>query len=57
MDTDASAYGVGAVFSQPKDGKDVVIAYGSKTLQRFQMLWQKVHSHLPIPTLNQNQTG
>lgn len=57
MDTDASAYGVGAVFSQPKDGKDVVIAYGSKTFQRFQMLWQRVHSHLPIPTLNQNQTG
>lgn len=37
LDTDASAYGVGAVLSQLQDGKEVVIAYGSKTLSRSQM--------------------
>ena len=37
LDTDASAYGVGAVLSQIQNGKEVVIAYGSKTLSRSQM--------------------
>lgn len=37
LDTDASAYRVGAVLSQLQDGKEVVIAYGSKTLSRSQM--------------------
>lgn len=37
LDTDASAYGVGAVLSQLQDGKKVIIAYGSKTLSRSQM--------------------
>lgn len=29
LDTDASAYGVGAVLSQMQNGEEVVIAYGS----------------------------
>ena len=37
LDTDASAYGVCAVLSQIQNGKEVVIAYGSKTLPRSQM--------------------
>lgn len=37
LDTDASAYGVGAVLSQLQDGQEVVIAYGSNTLSRSQM--------------------
>lgn len=37
LDTDASAYGVGAVLSQMQNGEEVVIANGSKTLSRSQM--------------------
>ena len=37
LDTDASAFGVGAVLSQIQDGQEKVIAYGSKTLSRSQM--------------------
>lgn len=34
LDTDASAYCIGAVLSQIQDGKERVIAYGSKTLNK-----------------------
>lgn len=34
LDKDASAYGIGAVLSQVQDGKENVIAYGSKTLSQ-----------------------
>jgi hypothetical protein len=37
LDTDVSAYEIGAVLSQLQDGKEAVIAYGSKTLSRSQM--------------------
>lgn len=37
LDTDASAYGVGAILSQIQNGKEDVIVYGSKTLSRSQM--------------------
>jgi hypothetical protein len=37
LDTDASAFGIGAVLSQLQDDNEVVIAYGSKTLSRSQM--------------------
>lgn len=40
LDTDASAYGVGAVLSQLQDGKEVVIAYGSKTLPSIGSCWR-----------------
>lgn len=40
LDTDASAYGVGAVLSQLQDGKEVVIAYGSKTLPPIGSCWR-----------------
>ncbi len=36
LDTDASNVGVGAVLSQVQEGKEKVIAYGSKTLTREQ---------------------
>lgn len=36
LDTDASAYGVGAVLSQVQNGRETVIAYGSKTLSKSQ---------------------
>ena len=36
LDTDASAYGVGAVLSQVQNGRKTVIAYGSKTLSKSQ---------------------
>ena len=35
LDTDASAFGVGAVLSQIQDGQEKVIAYGSKTLSQM----------------------
>ena len=34
LDTDASGYGIGAVLSQVQEGKERVIAYGSKTLSK-----------------------
>jgi hypothetical protein len=37
LDTDASAYGIGALLSQLQDGKEAVIVYGCKTLSRLQM--------------------
>lgn len=40
LDTDTSAYGVGAVLSQLQDGKEVVIAYGSKTLPPIGSCWR-----------------
>lgn len=36
LDTDASAYGVGAVLSQIQNGRETGIAYGSKTLSKSQ---------------------
>lgn len=46
LDTDASAYGVGAVLSQLRNGKEVVIAYGSKTLSRSQMGYRTTYREL-----------
>merc|ERR1711893_172930 len=34
LDTDASGYGIGAVLSQVQEGKERVIAYGSKALTK-----------------------
>jgi len=34
LDTDASAYAIGAVLSQVQDGKGRVIAYGSRCLDK-----------------------
>ena len=36
LDTDASAYGIGAVLSQEQNGQEKVIAYASRTLTRAQ---------------------
>jgi hypothetical protein len=36
LDTDASAYGIGAVLSQEQNGKERAIAYASRTLTRAQ---------------------
>ena len=36
LQTDASLYGIGAILSQEQDGKDVVLAYASKTLSKAQ---------------------
>jgi hypothetical protein len=34
LDTDASAYAIGAVWSQVQDGRESVIAYGSRCLDK-----------------------
>lgn len=39
LDTDASAFGVGAVLSQIQNGREKVIAYGSKTLSKSQRIY------------------
>jgi hypothetical protein len=39
LDTDASAFGIGAVLSQIQEGKERVIAYGSKALSRAEKNW------------------
>ncbi|MEW8547985.1 MAG: retropepsin-like aspartic protease/reverse transcriptase, partial [Candidatus Thiodiazotropha sp.] len=36
LQTDASLFGIGAILSQEQDGKEVVIAYASKTLTKAQ---------------------
>ena len=36
LQTDSSGYGIGAILSQEQDGREVVIAYGSKTLSKSQ---------------------
>lgn len=46
LDTDASAYGVGAILSQKQNGKEVVIAYDSKTLSRSQMGYYTTYREL-----------
>ena len=46
LDTDASAYGIGAVLSQVQDGEEKVIAYGSKTLSRSQMRYCTTYREL-----------
>ena len=37
LDTDASSFATGAVLSQIQDGKEVVIAYGSRTLNEHEL--------------------
>lgn len=46
LDTDASAYGIGAVLSQVQDGKEKVIAYASKTLSKSQMRYCTTYREL-----------
>ena len=36
LQTDSSGYGIGAILSQEQDGREVVISYGSKTLNKSQ---------------------
>ena len=46
LDTDASLYGIGAVLSQIQNGEERVIAYGSKTLSRFQIKYCTTYHEL-----------
>lgn len=46
LDTDASAYGVGAVLSHVQNGRKTVIAYGSKTLSKSQRKYCTLYREL-----------